>query len=88
MIKNISRSQMRLTPQRAEEFSALNTYDGQRKQNNSHIKRLKEEILHGNFIDGYIVVARLNGKKFLMNGQHQCRSVMETKQPVHVFYSE
>ena len=79
---------MQLTLQRAEGFIALNTYDGQRKQNNTHIKRLKEEILNGNFIDGYIVVARMNGKKFLMNGQHQCRSVMETKLPVHVFFSE
>lgn len=88
MLRCKIRQTINLTPSKAKEFLAINEYKGQRTMRVRQVNHLKSAIEKDVFIDGYIVTACLNGKKFLMNGQHTCRSVMETGKSVQGFLSD
>lgn len=69
----LKRSQVRITPKRAEELLRLNTYAGQRNKSPAHIRELAEKMVDGRFHNGQVAVV-VNGSTYLADGQHQCEA--------------
>ena len=69
----LKRSQVRITPKRAEELLRLNTYAGQRNKSPAHIQDLAQKMVDGRFHNGQIAIL-VNGSTFLADGQHQCEA--------------
>jgi hypothetical protein len=69
----LKRSQVRITPKRAEELLRLNTYAGQRNKSPMHIQELAEKMKDGRFHNGQVAIV-INGSTFLADGQHQCEA--------------
>jgi hypothetical protein len=75
----------------AEMLLEHNTFEGQRKFRPVHCNELCEEITDGHFLTGDIALAILkydDGRKALVNGQHQLRAVIKTGNSISVVYQE
>lgn len=66
-----------LTPKIAEELMTTSNYPGQRSLRNHHVAYLASEIGKGNFRHSDIRIAVLEGKSYVVNGQHRCWAVIE-----------
>ena len=78
------KSELRLvTPEVAKTLREDAHYERQRPINEIHVKRLATEMAKGRFIAGTQVhICDLNGKLFVVNGNHTLEAVMESKIPV------
>lgn len=73
----------RITPKKATDFLACNTYEGQRRMSDSWVVELAEKMEDGSFRTGEIALARIGkGPYVKMNGQHQCNAVILSGIPI------
>lgn len=77
----LKKSQILVTPKKAEEFLKYNTYAGQRNKSPAHIRELAAKMTDGRFHNGQIATVN-NGSVFLADGQHQCEAVIVSGQKV------
>lgn len=85
MFKVIKKDIVKVTPQKAEEFLKINTFEEQRPIKLKHVAYLKRVINEGTFITAEIGVASLNydsKRSVLVNGQHTSLAVKETGKTV------
>jgi hypothetical protein len=85
----VEEKHINLTVAKAEEFLAINVYPKQRAIEKRHLEEMIEDHLVGDFLEGQIVVAKLNydgGGEIGVNGQHQSRMVIATGKPARVEY--
>lgn len=71
-----------LTPEKAKEYLELNTYEGQRPLKTERVTNLIERIMSGRFRSAEIGIAHFEGKRILVNGQHQCTAIIKTGREV------
>lgn len=89
MFKEQSTKIIWVDPVQAKEFLKLNTFEGQRKINPRHVKKLEKEIMDGTFRVAEIATAveHFNGRnKVLMNGQQTCTAIINTGKKVKALY--
>lgn len=80
MFKVISREIRKITPEEAGKLLELNNYKSQRNVREVHVKKLARAMGTNVFHTGEVVVAENGtGKKYLMNGQHQCLASIRAK---------
>lgn len=77
----MTKSNVTLTPKRAEELLKINNYPGQRPMSPVHVQRLVAKINDGRFHNADLATMK-NGKCYLINGQHQCEAVITAGQSV------
>ena len=89
MYKRIERTTMQVDKYAAMQMLEFNTYECQRPLSQKTIDMLANEIKTGYFLTGHIAMAILkykNNYKIMVNGQHQCHSVIEVSIPIEVDY--
>lgn len=83
--KSDSRRMVKITPAMALELlEKYNVYGGQRNIKLQWLAYLKQQLVDGLFIKGWIVFADLpDGTRVLVNGQHQLTACVQTGIPFH-----
>jgi len=70
---------VRVTPQLSGEWLTNSQYANQRKIRQWHVDDLSDEMLKGRFIEGTAIhFANLNGRKYLVNGQHTLNAIVQS----------
>ncbi|RLC22285.1 MAG: hypothetical protein DRI57_00240 [Deltaproteobacteria bacterium] len=72
----------------ASNLLQFNNFWGQRILQPTHVQRLEKEIENDNFLDANIKMAMYDGSIYLVNGQHTCHAVINTKKQVDITYAE
>jgi len=88
MFQKISKELVELTPKKAERFLSFNVFAAQRSINHKWVSGLANNIRDELFTTGHIVLAEYqNGEEsqtYLLNGQHQCNSVLVANKKIDV----
>ena len=80
MHRLIKRNEIKVGPEKAQEFLAINTLHKQRPLNERHVREIAEKIKSGLFRYGQFGIAVYpDGSKVLVNGQHQSAAVVREK---------
>lgn len=66
------------TPSVASEYLANYSYEHQRKINLRHVSTLAEAMSSGEFDTNTIKIAEVDGKKYLINGQHTLKAIVQS----------
>jgi hypothetical protein len=91
MIKKIEEKVIKMNPQQAGRTLEHNTLSFQRPVKEDHVTELAVAMLDGLFLTGSIVLAKLDyngGQTVMVNGQHQCRAIIESGQTVDVCFTK
>jgi hypothetical protein len=89
MFRIESRSLKTVSPDAAKRLLTTNNYGAQRKLRPQHVQRLIGEIENDRFTTGHIALATNgDGRRYLMNGQHQLHAIIETGIPVEALIEE
>lgn len=78
MIKFLGTSVRPLTPELAKEFATMDSFAGERSLKKRRLNFLKGKLDNGLFYSPKWAVARLNGKRFRVNGQHSSLMLAES----------
>ncbi|SDE21561.1 hypothetical protein [Desulfuromonas thiophila] len=87
MFKKTRRELELIEPCDAERLRQHNIFDGQRNVRESHVNMLADEIRRGTFLTGDIGLARLDGRIYLVNGQHTILAVERSGIPIEAVVS-
>jgi hypothetical protein len=93
MWKTKKREEMVISKKEALELNKLNNYPSQRTIKQKHLDEIKRAIKEETFRTGHIAIAILKDKtkkiiKYLVNGQHQIRAVIDLDSAIYAFYEE
>jgi hypothetical protein len=82
MYKLIERTNKKVDRELASHYLSFNTYPAQRPVRLAHVQELRDKIIHGYFRHGDIAFATINGKTYMMNGQHVSHAIIDANIPV------
>ena len=91
MFHLLNRKFEKVTLDIAEQFLTHNTYPYQRPIRKKNLRKITSAINTGRFLVGYIAIAKQGwngGDRMMVNGQHQCLSVIETGKPITAVIEE
>lgn len=77
-----------ITPEMAEELLKDNSYEGQRSLREGRVQQYAEAMIRGEFLPSPIDVARLDGRRYLINGQHRLHAILRAGVPVEQLLNE
>uniref|UniRef100_A0A6H2A141 Uncharacterized protein n=1 Tax=viral metagenome TaxID=1070528 RepID=A0A6H2A141_9ZZZZ len=92
MYKQTTKKLLKLTPNLAQRFLLLNTFESQRPLRVKKVNELANIMRDGLFLVGEIAIATLEylGEviQVMMNGQHQCEACIQSNKTIDVVYEE
>jgi hypothetical protein len=91
MINKIEERIIKVGPKQAEKLLEHNILHIQRPIRQLHVDELSTLMSEGLFLTGDIALAKLEyngGQTILVNGQHQCRAIIDSEQSVDVHFAK